>query len=61
MVEDAGFAIERVETTVLIPGGPKFLIKMGEWIEKRTRHSLMPLLGLRRIVIGRKRDDKNLS
>jgi len=54
MVEDAGFVIESVETTVLVPGGPKFLITIGEWIEKHTRNSLMPLLGLRRIVIGRK-------
>jgi SAM-dependent methyltransferase len=54
MVEDAGFTIVTIETTVLVPGGPKILIKLGEWIEKHTRNSLMPLLGLRRIVIGHK-------
>lgn len=55
MVENAGFAIERTRTTVLIPGGPQILIKLGEWIERHTQNWLMPLLGLRRIVIGRKR------
>jgi SAM-dependent methyltransferase len=54
MVENAGFVIETKETTVLIPGGPKFLIKFGEWVEKHTRNTLMLLFGLRRIVIGRK-------
>lgn len=55
MIEAAGFVIEKTETTVLIPGGPKFLVRAGEWIEEHTRHTLMPLLGLRRIFIGRKR------
>jgi ubiquinone/menaquinone biosynthesis C-methylase UbiE len=54
MVERSGFEIVNAETTVLVPGGPEFLIKFGEWIEARTRATLMPLLGLRRIVIGRK-------
>jgi SAM-dependent methyltransferase len=54
MVRQAGFAIEREETTVLVPGGPKFLVKLGEWLEARSRRSLMPLFGLRRVIIGRK-------
>jgi SAM-dependent methyltransferase len=54
MVERAGFEIVTAETTVLVPGGPKFLVKFGEWVEARTRRTLMPLLGLRRILIGRK-------
>jgi ubiquinone/menaquinone biosynthesis C-methylase UbiE len=51
MIEDAGFHIERAETTVLVPGGPKVLVKAGEWIEAHTRTWLMPLLGLRRVLI----------
>lgn len=54
MVEDAGFTVVQAETTVLIPGGPPLLIKLGEWIEKRTRYSLMPLFGLRRVVVARR-------
>ena len=54
MIVDAGFEIENVETTVLIPGGPRWLIRIGEWIENRTREWLMPLLGLRRVIIARK-------
>ena len=54
MIRQAGFAIEQAETTVLVPGGPKFLVRLGEWIEARSRRTLMPLLGLRRIFIGRK-------
>lgn len=55
MVEDAGFEIVRAETTVLIPAGPKSLTDLGERIEARTKNTLMPLLGLRRILICRKR------
>ena len=56
MVREAGYTIEEDETTVLVPGGPRFLIRIGEWIEKNTSKTLMPLLGLRRIIIGRKTD-----
>jgi ubiquinone/menaquinone biosynthesis C-methylase UbiE len=54
MVEAAGFQIEQAETTVLIPGGPAPLIKLGEWLEEHTQNWLMPWLGLRRILICRK-------
>jgi coenzyme F420 hydrogenase subunit beta len=54
MVSDAGLTITRAETTVLVPGGPKPLVRLGEWLEERTRHTLMPWLGLRRILICRK-------
>lgn len=54
MVRQAGFAIDREETTVLIPGGPKVLVRLGEWVEERSRRTLMPLLGLRRIIVGTK-------
>ncbi len=55
MVQDAGFVIEQAETTVLVPGGPQALVKAGEWMEQRTRSTLMPLLGLRRVLVCRKR------
>ncbi|MBN1565059.1 MAG: Coenzyme F420 hydrogenase/dehydrogenase, beta subunit C-terminal domain, partial [Anaerolineae bacterium] len=54
MVERAGFTIEAAETTVLIPGGPAWLVKVGDWIEEHTRHTLMPYLGLRRVLVCRK-------
>lgn len=55
MTEEAGFVIEHAETTVLVPGGPAWLVRLGEIIEARTRTTLMPLLGLRRVLICRKR------
>ncbi len=54
MVRRAGFTIERAETTVLIPGGPEPLVRLGVWIEEHTRRWLMPLLGLRRVLICRR-------
>ncbi|HSM55880.1 MAG TPA: coenzyme F420 hydrogenase/dehydrogenase beta subunit N-terminal domain-containing protein [Candidatus Sulfomarinibacteraceae bacterium] len=53
-VSQAGFQIEHAETTVLIPAGPEWLIQAGGWIEAQTRDTLMPLLGLRRLLICRK-------
>lgn len=55
MVLAAGFTIETEATTVLVPGGPDWLVRLGEWIEARTQHSLMPYVGLRRILICRRR------
>lgn len=54
MVKRAGFEIESAETTVLVPGGPDWLVRLGEGVEERTRHWLMPLLGLRRVIVARK-------
>lgn len=54
MVERAGFVAKEQETTVLVPGGPEWLIRFGEWLEERTRRSLMPLLGLRRVIVARR-------
>jgi SAM-dependent methyltransferase len=51
MIRSAGFHIDRAETTVFVPGGPRLLVNLGEWVEQRTRGSLMPLLGLRRVVV----------
>jgi coenzyme F420 hydrogenase subunit beta len=54
MIRHAGLRIEAAETTVLVPGGPDGLVRFGEWVEQRTRHTLMPLLGLRRVIVCRK-------
>lgn len=51
---EAGFTIKHAETTVLIPAGPQWFIKFGYWLEDRTKHTLVPLLGLRRIIICEK-------
>jgi hypothetical protein len=56
MIRAAGFTIEHSETTVLVPAGPDWLIQLGDWIETRTKETLMPWIGLRRILIGRKND-----
>lgn len=61
MIETAGFEIENAETTVLIPAGPGPLIRLGEWIETRTRRWLMPLIGLRRVIVARKPETDSLS
>ncbi len=55
MIERAGFEIVEAETTVLVPGGPDWLVKFGEQVEARTRHILMPWIGLRRVLICRKK------
>lgn len=55
MVRQAGFEVEKEETTVLIPGGPAGLVRLGEWLEAKTKNWLMPWLGLRRVLICCKR------
>jgi SAM-dependent methyltransferase len=55
MVEQAGFHIEHAETNVLVPAGPEWLVRLGEWLEDRLSDSLMPWIGLRRMLICRKR------
>lgn len=56
MVRGAGFSIVRTETTVLVPGGPDWLVSLGERVESFTRNSLIPLLGLRRVIVARKEE-----
>jgi len=51
MVKRAGFHVVYAETNVLIPAGPDWLLRLGEGIEDRLKHLLMPLLGLRRMLI----------
>ncbi len=54
IIRQAGFTIIKEETTVLIPYGPKFLTNFGLFLEKVFRQTLMPYLGLRRILVCRK-------
>jgi SAM-dependent methyltransferase len=54
MIRSAGFEIQADETTVLIPAGPKQLVQLGAWIELKTKRWLMPVFGLRRVIIARK-------
>ena len=54
MIETAGFEIEKAQTTILVPGGPRFLIKAGEWLELHAHESILRFLGLRRVIVGRK-------
>lgn len=54
-LKDAGFEIMKERTTILIPAGPKFLIKAGEYLEERIWKGLMDILGLRQIYVCRKR------
>ena len=54
-IKEAGLSINKEETTVFIPAGPKFLVRLGKWFEKKFKNSLMPHLGLRRIFICTKR------
>lgn len=54
-LREAGFNIITEKTTVLIPAGPKFLIKFGEYLEERIGKGLMDILGLRQVYICRKR------
>lgn len=53
-LKKAGFNVVKEDTTVLLPVGPSALLKIGEWLENKTKNSLMPLVGLRRIFICRK-------
>ena len=53
-LQKSGFKIIKSKTFILIPGGPKFLITLGEWLEKTLPKSIINLLGLRRIYICQK-------
>jgi ubiquinone/menaquinone biosynthesis C-methylase UbiE len=50
----AGLEIQSHTTSVLAPGGPKWAIRIGDWVEARTRRTLMPIVGLRRMYVCRK-------
>ena len=51
MLEQAGFMIQRESTTVLIPGGPGFLIRFGEQLEDILPECFKRMVCLRRIFI----------
>lgn len=53
-LRQAGFSIELERAFVLIPGGPKPLVKLGKWIEKRLPHRIRRIISLRRTFICRK-------
>lgn len=55
MITEAGFEIERAATTVAVPGGPAALVRFGEWLEEQTGDWLMPWIGLRHVLIGRRK------
>jgi len=54
LITEAGFLITHQETTVLIPAGPSWFINFGYWVEKWTKNSLVPRIGLRRLFICEK-------
>lgn len=53
-INEAGFKIKKEETTVLVPIGPKFLIKIGDFFEKIFKNNIMKYVGLRRIFVCEK-------
>ena len=53
-LKENNFKIIKQRTYILIPGGPKILLKFGEWLEKKLPNFLVTLLGLRRIYICQK-------
>ena len=61
IVRNAGFKIDAVRTCVLIPAGPRWLIKLGRWIESRTRGTLTSWFGLRQILICSSEGDAEVS
>lgn len=54
LLKKSGFKVIKDKTTVLIPSGPRWLIKFGEILEKLFSDNLMHLLGLRRVFICKK-------
>jgi 2-polyprenyl-3-methyl-5-hydroxy-6-metoxy-1,4-benzoquinol methylase len=51
LLKEAHFSIIIESTTVLIPGGPAFLIRLGEFLESIIPESVKRIIGLRRIFI----------
>lgn len=54
LLEEAGFRIEREDTTVFIPAGPSPFIALGNFLEKVSGRWVRSLLGLRRIFVCKK-------
>ena len=53
MAKEAGFTLQAEETTVLIPAGPKPLLRFGEFLERILPESVLRVLALRRIFAFR--------
>jgi len=53
-LEQEGFKIIKYKTFILIPGQLDFLLKFGEWLEKKLPTWFMNSFGLRRIYICKK-------
>lgn len=53
-LQKTGLKIIKEKTFILIPGGPKFLIKFGEWLERTMPNFIITFLGLRRTYICQK-------
>ena len=53
-IQNAGFSILREDSSVIVPGGPKKLISLGEYLEKKLPFGITSLLALRRILICKK-------
>jgi len=53
-LKENNFKILKQKTFILVPGGPEFLIKLGEWLEKHLPKFIVTLFGLRRIYICQK-------
>ena len=54
MVGEAGFRVVHAETNVLIPEGPEWLLRFGQWLEERLPAFVMHGFGLRRFLVCRK-------
>jgi len=50
----SGFKIIKQKTFILVPGGPKDMVRLGEWLEKNLPNFVITLFGLRRIYICKK-------
>lgn len=55
-IKDAGLDIIKERTTVIIPAGPRFLTRFGERLEQVLGDGIMRILGLRQVVICRRKE-----
>lgn len=53
-VSRAGFEIVSYQASVLVPAGPRWLLKTGRWLEAKIGERLLTTFGLRRLLICRK-------
>jgi len=55
LLKKSGFQIKKEKSTVIIPVGPRVLTRFGEILEKSIGQKIMPTIGLRHILICRKK------